>query len=182
MGDLYFKLGEFDQATIYYEKLLSIVSDSLATVRLSEIKKKTQNAYVLHEQGLNALRKGNFKTAKTLFTKAIKEKSNFKEAQYHLLLAVGSLSYKMATKKSCWDAIEAFGKAAAIRSETAEPHYRMARAYERKDPNEFVNAIEEYEMALRLEPEGPFANECKKKIRELKTRKEKLDKFWGRKK
>ena len=81
-----------------------------------------------------------------------------------------------------WDAIAAFGKAAAIRSEVGEPHFYMARAYEKKDPEEFVNAIEAYEKALQTEPEGPFASACKKKIRELKARKDKLDKFWGRKK
>ena len=117
-----------------------------------------------------------------MFCKAIKLKADFDDARYHLLMVEGRLEFKKATKKSYWDAIDAFGRAAALKSNAAEPHFRLAQAYEKKDPDEFVNAIDEYEAALRLEPDGPFSKASQKKVKELKARKEKMDKFWGRKK
>jgi len=182
MADLYFQQGELDKAEEMYKKLNTIFSDSTVTQKLAEIEKHSQDAASLFEKGLKAYKNGRFKTSKSFCTKALKVKVDHADARYLLLMADGRLHVKKATKKSYWDAIDAFGKAAGLRSDAAEPHFRMAQAYEKKDPDEFVNAIDAYEMALKLEPDGAFAKVCKKKIKELKTRKEKLDKFWGRKK
>jgi len=182
MADLYFLQGELGKAEEMYEKLTTIVSDSTVTQRLAEIETRSQDATALFEKGLKAYKNGRFKTSKSFCSKALKIKVDHIDARYILLMADGRLHVKRATKKSYWDAIDAFGKAAGLRSDAAEPHFRMAQAYEKKDPDEFVNAIDAYEMALKLEPDGSIADICKKKIKELKTRKEKLDKFWGRKK
>jgi tetratricopeptide (TPR) repeat protein len=182
MADLYFQQGELDKAGDIYERINTIISDSTVTKRLAEIEKRSQDAASLFEKGLKAYKNGRFKTSKSFCNKALQVKVDLTVARYLLLMADGRLHVKRATKKSYWDAIDAFGKAAGFRSDAAEPHFRMAQAYEKKDPDEFVNAIDAYEMALKLEPDGAFAKVCKKKIKELKTRKEKLDKFWGRKK
>jgi tetratricopeptide (TPR) repeat protein len=182
LADLHFGQGDLDIARSKYEKLASIAPDSSVSARLAEIESRTQTASSFYDKGLTALKRNRLKTAKSMFAKAVKLKADFNDARYHLLIAEGRLQYKKATKKSYWDAIDAFGRAAALKSDAAEPHFRLALAYEKKDPDEFVNAIDEYETALRLEPDGPFSGASRKKVKELKARKEKMDKFWGRKK
>jgi len=59
-------------------------------------------------------------------------------------------------------------------------HFLMAQAYEKKDRNEFKNAIEEYGIALENEPDGAYAAKSTQKITELTTRRDKLKKFWGK--
>ena len=98
-----------------------------------------------------------------------------------LLYEAGQYVYKQGAKGKLWDAIVALGNAATYRETAAEPHYYMGLAYEKKDKDEYDNAIAAYEKALTLEPNGPKAAICKKKIRDLKKHKEKMDKFWGRK-
>jgi len=182
MANLYYDRGELDEAKAMYERLLSTVSDSTAVQSLAVITERVRKAGSLYAQGVKAYDTRRYRTAKSYFTKSLKEKADQTNARYYLSLTEGHLLFNNASKKMVWDAIAAFGKAAAIRSEIGEPHFYMARAYEKKDPEEFVNAIEAYDKALQIEPEGPFASACKKKIRELKARKDKLDKFWGRKK
>ena len=181
LADLHFDQGDLDMARSKYEKLVSIAPDSSVSARLAEIEDRTQKASSFYDKGLAALKKNRLKTAKSMFDKAVKLKADFIDARYYLLIAEGRLQYKKATKKSYWDAIDAFGRAAAIKSDAAEPHFHLAQAYEKKDPDEFVNAIDEYETVLRLEPDGPFSGVSRKKVKELKARKEKMDKFWGRK-
>jgi len=182
IAEIYVNNGKLDKAKLKYETLLSVAPDSITGLRLAEINHKIASAISLYEEGLKALKSYRYRTARALFQKAINEKSDFTDAYYHLYMTEGHILFKQATQKDYWDAITAYGKAAAIRTEGAEPHYFMAIAYEKKDPDEFINAIEAYEKALHLEPEDPFSKTCEKKIKELKTRKEKLEKFWGRKK
>ena len=181
LADLHFGQGDLDMARSKYEKFISLAPDSSVSVRLGEIEDRTRKASSFYDKGLAALKRNRLKTARSMFDKAVKLKADFDDARYHLLIAEGRLQYKKATKKSYWDAIDAFGRAAALKSDAAEPHFRLAQAYEKKNPDEFTNAIDEYETALRLEPNGPFSGVCRKKAKELKKRKEKLDKFWGRK-
>ena len=181
IGNLHFENGDFDKARIKFEKRLTLSPDSTVSARLAEIGEKTQDAESLYQKGLSAYKRGQLKTARNYFDKALKVKSDHTDARYHLLMADGRLYYKKATKKSCWDAVDAFGKAATLRSDEAEPYFRMAQAYERKDPDEFVNAIDAYESALARDPQGSYSAECRKRIKALKARKEKMDKFWGRK-
>jgi len=183
MADLHYKEGRLDRAIRKYEELMKVKADSTtASKSISQIKERTEKAESLHLRGMTALKRNKLRTAKSLFSKALKEKPDFTDVRYQLYMTEGHLLFNEGSKNALWDAIAAFGMAGNLHSEAAEPHFRMAQAYEKKNPEEFVNAIDEYETALQLEPEGPHANACKKKIKELKTRKEKLDKFWGRKK
>lgn len=183
IANLHYKEGRLDKARKKYEELIKFNADSTTvSTSLSQIKARAKEAESLHLQGLTALKKSKLRTAKSLFSKALEVKPDNTDTRYHLYMTEGRLLFKEGSNSALWDAIASFGMAGTLHSEAAEPHFRMAQAYEKKNPEEFVNAIDEYEIALRLEPEGPHANACKKKIKELKTRKQKLDKFWGRKK
>ena len=181
IADLHYQNGRLDAATSKYERLRLLTPDSASVIqRLTDIQARTRKAQSLHQQGLSAETKKNFRTARSLFTKALSEKPDFTDAQYHLSMTQGILLYKKGSKSALWDAIEAFGKAMSLRPDAAEPHFHLGQAYEKKSPDEFVNAIDEYETALRLDPEGPLASTYQKKIKELKNSKEKMDNFWGK--
>lgn len=182
LGDYWLAIGALDKAREKYEAYQSIQEDSSIDSQLVVISERTEKSKEFYTQGMSNMKRGRFKTARNLFCKAVAEKSDDDEVQYQLHMAEGRLAYRSKTKKGYWDAIDAFGKAALIMNELAEPHFRMAQAYEKKDSGEFTNAIDEYTKAAELEPEGPLAQAARKKARELKARKDKLDKFWGRKK
>ena len=181
-ANVYFEIGRLEEAQSRYQKSHRALEDTaFVRKRLVDIEERTRKAQVLYQQGRDALDRNRLKTAKNRFEKAVEEKADFPDAQYHLSMTEGKLLYRQGSKSAMWDAVEVFGKAASIRPDSAEPHFWLAQAYEKKDRDEFTNAIDEYQTALTLEPDGPRADTCKKKIADLKKRKEKLDKFWGRK-
>ena len=182
IADIYHDLGRLDDARNRYEKITFLQSDSsLVSDKLEDIVNRTNESAVLVEQGVTAYQKKHYITAKTKLEEALRLKSDDKNAQYHLHMAEGHILFKKGSQANLWDAIEAFGKATVIQNDIAEPHYWLARSYEKKDDDEFVNAIDEYEIALKLDPQGARAKSIQKKIIELKKRKERLDKFWGKK-
>ncbi|HEX9974586.1 MAG TPA: hypothetical protein VGD14_21140, partial [bacterium] len=111
---------------------------------------------------------------------ALNNKPDHKDATYYFHMTEGKILYRKGSKSACWDAISHYGKAMMLRTESAEPHFYMAQAYEKKDRNEFDNAIDEYQIALKKEPTGNLAGPSKKKIKDLTTRRDKLKKFWGK--
>lgn len=108
--------------------------------------------------------------------------ASHKDAKYALHMARGHVLYKRGSVSDLWDAITEFGYAGALRSESAEPVYFMAQAYEKKDRDDYKLSVETYEKVLELEPNSDFAQKAKKRIKYLLDRKEKMEKFWGKKK
>ena len=64
-------------------------------------------------------------------------------------------------------------------AERAEPHYYMGLTYNKKDKNEYTNAIEEMELAVEKEPDSQFGKLAKKELDEIKKRKIKMEKFYS---
>ena len=95
-------------------------------------------------------------------------------------MARGKILNKKGSKGQLWDAIEAFGNAMMLKPDLAEPHYFLGISYEKKDRNEFDNAINEFKIALEKDPSGQFSKSCRKKIKDLTTRRDKMKKFWGK--
>ena len=126
------------------------------------------------------LDKKHYEKAKAIFTQALEIKPDFSDAKYSLHIATGLRLYKKGSKAALWGAIMEFGYAAALRPDSAEPHFLSARAYDKKDRNEFDNAIREYELAAEIEPNSELAKKSTKKAKELKARRQKLKEFWGK--
>ncbi|MCK5740104.1 hypothetical protein KAH55_13010 [bacterium] len=110
---------------------------------------------------------------------ALKAKPDHKDAQYYHALSQGALLYLRGSKTQLWDAISEFGTAMTLRPDSGEPHYFMGMAYEKKNRNEFDNAIEEYQTAIQKEPEGWFVKSSQQKIKKLSKTRNVLRKFWG---
>ncbi len=145
-----------------------------AKTYLAAIEKKATEAASYFEKGKAAYKRGHFITTRTQMNHALKKKPDYTDAKYYLHLAEGRSLLKKGGVNTLWEAIETFGKAMILKPDEAEPHFRMARAYEKKNEHEFVNAIDSYRQALKLNPDGPFSS-----ANQQTHRKEKLDRFWG---
>ena len=182
-ADLYFNLGRLDPAKERYSQILQSEKDTSGVrERIHEIDDLIHRANGWFSKGMKSYRESRFKTARSHFDQALELKSDFDDAAYFGWMSEGRVLMSRGSQRALWDAISAFGKASGIRPQSAEPYVHMAQAYERKDDDEFVNAIDAYETALKLDPEGPDAPFITKRLDIVKKRKEKLDKFWGRKK
>jgi len=180
-ADMLSALNSLDRAMNQYKRLRTMKSDTAGvagSITGLEIRKaEADNAF---EKGLDQYSRGRIKTAKKYLSKAADLNRDNDDARYYLYLASGRSELKYRRKTRLWQAIEFFGKASTVKPEKAAPHYFMAKAYEKKDGDEFTNAIDEYKKAAALEPDGPYAKESAAKARALRARKKKLDDFWGR--
>jgi tetratricopeptide (TPR) repeat protein len=181
LGDCYEQNGLLDKAKFYYQKADQIgTKNQSLNNKIQVVDSLSQVAETYFQKGYKYYIANNNKAAVKYLKLALNAKADHQDASYYFHIAQGKIFYRKASKSACWDAIEHYGKAMMIRPESAEPHFLMAQAYERKDHNEFTNAIEEYSLALEKEPNGPYAAKSKQKINELKALRDKLKKFWGK--
>lgn len=181
IGDAFFQAGKHDRAHGDFKRCLAFGGDSSSVnPKLAKIENYRQHAEEIYSKGGVELDKKRYDKAKILFSETLKIKPDFLDAKYSLHIATGLRLLKKGSKSALWDAVMEFGYAAALRSNSAEPHYLMARAYEKKDRNEFDNAIREYELAAEIEPNSELGKKSVKKAKELRARKKKLKDFWGR--
>ena len=180
-GDALFNRGKHDLAVIKYNRALELSPDSTNLMKkLDNIVKRQELAENEIIAGQKALDKKQFKKAIDIFTKALEEKPDHKQAKYLLHIANGRNFYKSGKRnKTLWDAIVEFGYAASLFPERAEPHYYMGLTYNKKDKNEYTNAIEEMELAVEKEPDSQFGKLAKKELDEIKKRKIKMEKFYS---
>jgi tetratricopeptide (TPR) repeat protein len=181
LGDSYNQNGLLDKAKFYYQKANQIrMQNQPLTNKIQVVDSLSQVAEANFQKGYKYYIANNNKLAVKYVKLALEAKADHQDAKYYLHIAQGKILYRKGSKSACWDAIEQYGKAMMIRPESAEPHFFLAQAYERKDRNEFTNAIEEYSVALEKEPNGPYAAKSKQKVNELKALRDKLKKFWGK--
>ncbi len=184
----YFKLGNYyegraylDRAKDYYSRSEKYSPDSsLVAQKIQAIDSLVKISDSNFSKGLNYYESGKNSSAVRYLKRALQQKQDHEQATYYFHMARGKIFYRKGSKTDCWNAIEQFGKAMIILPESPEPNYFMAKAYEKKDREEFDNAIEQYKKALEKDPDGAFARASKRKIRELTTRRDKLREFWGK--
>ncbi|MBN2412236.1 tetratricopeptide repeat protein [candidate division KSB1 bacterium] len=180
IGDSYFQAGKHEQALAEFSKLYITTDSSKIADKIAKIKTAEVEAQKLLSAGKVFIDKKQYDKAKVSLGKALEIKPDLIEAQYNLHMATGLRLYRRGAKNSLWDAIEEFGYASAIYPRLSEPHYYMAMAYNKKDKDEYNNAISEFELAIQVEPESKFAKESQKKIKELKSRQKKMREFLSR--
>ncbi|MFQ6617365.1 MAG: tetratricopeptide repeat protein, partial [Fidelibacterota bacterium] len=146
-----------------------------AVFRIAEIRKQSVEIFL---KGEKLYAKGDYDGALRNYRRAVKMNGDNAEAKYKLFLTGGIVLFRKGGRWELWDSIVQFGKASQIKPEKAEPHYYMARAYLKKNGRDFDSAIEEYESALKLEPDGKFADEIKKEIVRLKEKRDFYRNFW----
>jgi tetratricopeptide (TPR) repeat protein len=182
LADMDEQAGRLEDAQRRYETLIEVSSDpTLYVSRVNVLESKIRFAEESFQEGMTAYRNKEYERAESCFSKTLEAYPAKPDAAYYLYLSEGKRLYKKATPKARKAARDAFQKAGASNPKAAEPHFWTARLWEMEDKNDLLkNAIEEYETALRLEPDGPLAGQCLEKVRTLKIKKEKMDEFWSR--
>ena len=120
--------------------------------------------------------------ASAKFKNVFELQPSHKKARYMHYLALGRHHLKRGSVVELWSAIEAFGNAFALRPGAAEPYFFMAQAYEKKEKSDYDTPIMHYKKVIEVAPESEFAKISRNKIQELTQTKEKMEKFWKKKK
>lgn len=181
IGDTFLAAGRQDKAEEQFQLALAAVGDSLSlNDKIAKIEKLKKEAQKYLHAGIANLKKKRFEKAMSNFSRALEIKPDFEDAKYFNYIATGHKLYKKGSKSALWDAIEQYGLASSLRPQTGAPHYFMGLAYNKKDKNEFDNAIRELDTAVQVEPNGQYAKLAGKKSAELKKRQKLLRDFWGK--
>ena len=180
-SDAYFALENYDKAKSGYHKSLALAGDSVRVLdKLAQIDSIANLADEYLKRGIDALEQKEYDKAKKLFQAALEQNPQLKKAKYQLYIASGLRLYKQGSDDALWDALDYFGRASLLFPEKGEPHYYSGLAYNKKDRHEYVNAIEAFEKAVAVEPEGEWADEAQEQAKKIRALKEKMDEFWGR--
>lgn len=181
LGNLYEEKRYLDRAKENYVKAARYTQDSVTVAKKLEfVDSLVAISDTNFEKALKFYKTGKNNSAIKYLNRAIQDKQDHKQAKYYSHMARGKIFYRKGSKTDCWNAIEEFGLAMTLMPKSAEPNFFMAKAYEKKDREEFDNAILQYQKALDKDPEGPFARASKKKVKDLTTRRNKLKEFWGK--
>ncbi|HPG38113.1 MAG TPA: tetratricopeptide repeat protein [bacterium] len=180
IGDALYQSGSLDQALHIFSAIHNYSDSVRIQSKVQEIRSTQNTADNYIKIGRDHYNSKKYDAAKQQFSKALEIVPDNREAKYFIHMTKAMPLYRKATVASLWDAIAEFGLAAAINPESGEPHYFMAMAYNKKDKDEYSNAISEFELAIQVEPDGPYAAESAKKIAELKARRKKMQDFLSR--
>lgn len=112
------------------------------------------------------------------YQNALKLDARSKPALYGISMSKGHLLYKKGSSAALWDAIEQFGKSAVYLPEKGEPHYWMAKAYEKKDDGDFELIIEAYNVALSKELPDDLIKKATESRAEIQKAKTTFESFW----
>lgn len=183
LADAYKGLSWMNKAVSAYQSALGKGQDTASVgPKLKIVRERIIQGKEDFEKGLKALKDNRINSAYSHLKKSYQADSGPEDVRYHYYMVHGRILYRKGSVGALWEAIEAFGHASMIRPDSAEPHYYMALAYHKKDNHEFTHAISELETGLKTEPESPLAPLMREKLEEIKQLKEKMDRFWGRKK
>ncbi|MFQ6614982.1 MAG: hypothetical protein ACE5D1_09085 [Fidelibacterota bacterium] len=100
------------------------------------------------------------------------------QARYQITMHKGKRLYQQGSRTALWDALVAFGKAAAAIDTLGEPHYWMARSYLKKDDMDFDLILEAYNKALARSLPDSLRNEIETEKAALLKRKNTYQNFW----
>lgn len=117
--------------------------------------------------------------AREHFQAALALNDTCRDAKYGLVMIEGLRLFKLGGRMDLWDALEQFGRAATLRPKRGEPHVWMARAYEKKDDDDFDLILERYNQALSLNLPPDLKAAAEAERTRIRERKDKLESFWN---
>lgn len=100
------------------------------------------------------------------------------EARYQIAMSKGKQLYQQGNRSALWDALVAFGKAAAAIDSLGEPHYWMAKSYLKKDDMDFDLVLEAYNKAIARSLPDTLRPKIEAERETLLQRKNAFQKFW----
>lgn len=180
-GDVLFILKRYDGARAEFLKSSERNPDT-ATVRqkLAKIDSIADLSNQLFQSGEKQLSQNRYNAAAKEFERALAIKPDNKQARYQFHMATAKRLYKKGSVNALWDAIDHFASASLLFPDRAEPHYFLGLAYNKKEKNEYSNALNELQRATELQPDGKWGKAAKKEAHKISARKKKMDAFWGK--
>lgn len=103
-----------------------------------------------------------------------------REAAFARLMIEGYFKYEKGNHKGLWDALDDFTRAHKHDPDSALPYLMMGRTRIKNDRTNYDAALEEYALALELEPEGRLAEIIKSEADQIRVTKRKMEAFWGK--
>lgn len=135
---------------------------------------------IMEKQASRLYRENHFQAANNLADQIITIDKTNRGAYYIRYMIKGRNLLDKGSKWQLWDAVVAFGNAAQMAPDDPMPHYYMAKAYYKKDDQDFDNIIEQYDKTLALNPPSNLVPGIKKELRDLQRRKKLYQDFWGK--
>lgn len=179
----YQKFHLLDKSRVALQKAAEISPDDpRIQANLGEMATLEEQAEQLYQKGLDLYAKNRWNQAIKTLEQAVSLNAGHTDAKYTMHLLRGRRLHKKGSVSAVWDAITEFGHASTLRPEMAEPVFYMAQAYEKKDRDDYDLTVETYQKVIEIEPNSTFAKKAQRRIAYLLGRKEKMEKFWGRKK
>ena len=179
-GDALFLLKRYNQARVEFLKSAERNSDSASVrIKLAKIDSISNLAAQFYQSGLKLAAKNRYVAAKKDFERALEMKPDHKEAKFQMHMAAAKRLYNKGSVNALWEASDNFASASLLYPDKAEPHYFLGLAYNKKDKNEYSNAMDELQRAVELQPESKWGKAAKMEAQRLSARKKKMDAFWG---
>ena len=177
LGNVCQQAGLHEQAAEWYRSIENTADSLTVRDKLSALQATRENASTLLENGIALKNAEKYSKAEKEIEKALAFKPDYKEAKYQLYIVKSLQLYRKGKKSGLWEAIENLGLAATLFPERAEPHYYMAMAYNKKDRDEYDNALGELKLVMEKEPDSKFAKLASAKVTELEKRRKKMNDF-----
>lgn len=132
-----------------------------------------------YQRALTAMSNEHWKTTQTASDKISALAGKSKPAKFCEHMIAGKMLYDKGSTKQLWDAISEFGIAATLNPKSGLPSLWMGRTRYKNDRTNYDAALKEYDQALKLEPDAPFAKTAKDEADKIRAVKTKMKKFWG---
>jgi len=180
-GDALFRLKRYNQARVEFLKSAERNPDTTSVrQKLAKIDSISSLSSQFYQRGVKQAAKNRYDAAKKEFERALEIKPDNKDARFQLHMATAKRLYKKGSVNALWEAIDHFASASLLYPDRAEPHYFLGLAYNKKDKNEYTNAMDELLRAAEVQPESKWARAARKEVNRISARKKKMDAFWGK--
>jgi tetratricopeptide (TPR) repeat protein len=156
--------------------------DPRVQAQVNEMASLEDQAEQLYQKGVELYNKNRWDQAINVLEQAVSLNASHAGAKYTMHLVRGRRLYKKGSVSAVWDAITEYGHASTLRPQSAEPVYYMAQAYEKKNRDDYDLTVETYQRVIDIAPDSELAKRSLKRIKYLLNRKQKMEKFWGKKK
>jgi len=167
-----FRAGKRVTAASYYDDALKAgySADSLTSLAVE----------LWYERALKVMGSDQWAEAKKAGEQLTRLAQGSSEDKFCTLILAGKKKYDRGAHKGLWDAINDYTKASILFPASGLPHYLSGQARYKNDRNDYDAALEDYYLAIELEPKGLFADRARADIKKIEATKSKMKAFWGK--
>ena len=133
-----------------------------------------------YERALQTMGRDDWKEGRKAAAQIAELADGSTQDKFCTLVLAGKKKYDRGAHKGLWDAISDYSKAANQDPNSGLPYFLMGQARYKNNRTDYDAALEDYYEALRVEPNGAFAQQAKADIKKIEAVKKKMNAFWGK--